>query len=329
MLNKNLELNQNFFNSTVDKRSTRDGYGDGIIQAAKNDSDIVVLCGDLTESTRLEKFSQEFPERFIEAGIAEQNMAGVGAGLAMSGKVPFITSFSSFSPGRNWEQIRVSICLSNTNVKIASTHAGLSAASDGPTAQALEDIAITRVLPNLTILHPIDYEQAINATTAAAKYKGPVYIRFSRESLPEITTQFTPFDIGKAQTLIEGEDVSIFTTGVITVNVLKAAKELKDKYKINAEVIAFPTIKPLDDMAIIKSAKKTKKVVTVEEHQVYGGFGSAVAEVLVQNLPIKTLILGVQDRFNGSGNYDELLDKNGLSAIKITKKVLEFLGEKK
>jgi transketolase len=329
MLNENMDLNQDFFSKNVARKSTRDGYGDGITKAAKNNSDIVVICGDLTESTRLEKFSHKFPDRFIEAGIAEQNMAGVGAGLAMVGKVPFISSFSSFSPGRNWEQIRVSICLSKTNVKIASTHAGLSAASDGPTAQALEDIAITRVLPNLTILNPIDYEQAIKATVAASKHKGPVYIRFIRDALPEITTQFTPFDIGKAQTLIEGKDLSIFTTGTITGNVLEAAKELLEKHKIKVEVIAFPTIKPLDERALIKSAKKTKKVVTVEEHQVYGGFGSAVAEVLIQNQPVKTLILGVQDKFNGSGEYKELLDNNDLSPKKIAKKVLDFMGKKK
>jgi transketolase len=329
MLNENLDLNQDFFSKSVEKKSTRDGYGDGIVKAAKKNKDIVVLCGDLTESTRLEKFSKEFPKRFIEAGIAEQNMAGVGAGLAMAGKIPFISSFSSFSPGRNWEQIRVSICLSETNVKIASTHAGLSAASDGPTAQALEDIAITRVLPNLTILSPIDYEQAIKATTAASDHKGPVYIRFIRDALPEITTQFTPFDIGKSQTFIKGKDVSIFTTGTITGNVLGAAKELLEKHKIKAEVITFPTVKPLDERVLIKSAKKTKKVVTVEEHQVYGGFGSAVAEVLIQNHPVKTLILGVQDKFNGSGNYKELLDHNDLSPKKITNKVFEFMGKKK
>jgi transketolase len=276
MLNENLDLNQEFFSKNVEKKSTRDGYGEGIIQAAKEHSEVVVLCGDLTESTRLEKFIHQFPERFIEAGIAEQNMAGVGAGLAMAGKVPFVSSFSSFSPGRNWEQIRVSICLSKNNVKIASTHAGLSAASDGPTAQALEDLAITRVLPNLTIFNPIDYQQAIKATIEASKHDGPVYLRFIRDALPEITTQFTPFEIGKAMTLIDGKDISIFTTGTIAVNALKAARILKDKHKIKAEVIAFPTVKPLDERAIIKSAKKTKKVVTVEEHQVYGGFGSAV-----------------------------------------------------
>jgi transketolase len=329
MLNEKLDLNQDFFSKKVEKRSTRDGYGDGIIKAAKENDEVVVLCGDLIESTRLEKFIKDFPDRFIEMGISEQNMAGVGAGLAMSGKIPFITSFSAFSPGRNWEQIRVSICLSENNVKIAGTHAGLSAATDGPTAQALEDIAITKVLPNLTILNPIDYEQAIKATVTAAEHEGPVYIRFMRNDLEDITTKFTPFDIGPSMTLMEGKDVSLFTTGTIAVNVLKAAKELKEKHKIQAEVITFPTIKPLDERAIIKSAKKTKKVVTVEEHQVYGGFGSAVAEVLIQNEPVMTSIIGVQDKFNGSGTYAQLLDDNDLSTNKIANKVLDFMKKDK
>ena len=325
MLNKELHLNSRFFSGEVEKKSTRSGYGDGLLEAAELNKDIVVLTGDLTESTKVDNFAKKYPERFIEVGIAEQNMAGIAAGLALNGKIPFVSSFASFSPGRNWEQIRVSICLSEANVKIVGTHSGLSAATDGPTAQALEDLATMRVLPNLTLISPIDYNQAVKATTAAAEHKGPVYLRLSREETKSITTIKTEFEIGDTYTLSEGDDLSIFVTGPITEQALIAARNLKVKFNICSDVIAIPTIKPLKAKALIESAKKTKKVVTIEEHQIYNGLGSAVAEVLSQHLPTKMLIIGVEDTFCESGSYSDLINKYGLASHRIEEKIIKFL----
>ncbi len=331
MLNKELHLNSKVLSENsvgsypLEKKSTRSGFGDGIVIAGANDENVVVLTGDLKESTKVDKFAQKYPNRFIEVGIAEQNMAGISAGLALNGKIPFMCSFSSFSPGRNWEQIRDSICYSEANVKLVGTHSGLTPATDGPTAQALEDISTTRVIPNLTVINPIDYHQALKATLEAKDHKGPVYLRLAREETPQITTDKTPFKIGDAYTLIYGEDLTIITTGQITVEVIKAARNLESKFGVKSEVLAVPTIKPLDKEAILKSVKKTKKVVTVEEHQIYGGLGSAVSEVLSQNFPVKTLIIGVEDTFCESATYQELLNKYGLAAHHIETKVINFL----
>lgn len=325
MLNSKLCLNETIFTKDKGVKSTRDGFGDGIILAGRENENVVVLTADLEDSIRVSKFKEEFPKRFIEVGIAEQNMAGIAGGLALSGKIPFITSFAVFNPGRNWEQIRLSVSYQNTNVKVVGSHAGLSACADGGSAQALEDIALTRVLPNLTVINPLDYFEVIKATVAAAKHKGPIYLRIYREETPVITTKDSPFEIGKAYTLIEGKDITILSTGPITYEALEAAKQLKAKYKISAEVISCSTIKPLDEKTILESIAKTKKVVTLEEHNVMAGFGGAVCELLSEKHPIPVTRIGVEDKFGQSGTYKELKDKYGISSHHITKKILDLL----
>lgn len=325
MLNPELQLRDDIFLKDVELKSTREGYGDGILEAAEKDTNIVCLVADLKNSTKLGEFEKKYPKRFFQVGIAEQNMAGIACGLALSGKIPFISSFASFNPGRNWEQIRVSIAYSNTNVKIVGSHAGLSASSDGASAQALEDIATMRVLPDMIVIHPIDYEQTVKAVLKITKHKGPVYLRIARENLPCITSKDTPFEIGRAYKLVNGDALTLLTTGPLTIEALKAANELTTKHKIDIEVIACPTIKPLDEKEILKSVKKTKKVITLEEHQIAGGFGSAVCEFLSREYPIHVLRLGVDNSFGESGTYKQLLEKHGLTGNQITKKVLSLL----
>lgn len=324
MLNTELKLNENSLSKDVETKSTRDGFGDALLEEGKNPQ-IIALCADLTESVRLDKFAKTYPDRFIQTGIAEQNMAGIGAGLALSDKIPFICSHAIFQPSRNWDQIRLSICFSNVNVKIVGSHSGFSNGRDGGAALSLEDIALMRVLPNIIILNPADYFQAKKAVRAAIQHEGPVYLRLTKEETPVITTHGTPFEINKALTFVEGEDVSIFTTGPILNEALHAASELKTKHKVSAEVVSFHSIKPLDKETLLKSASKTKHVVTVEEHQINGGFGGAVAEILIQNLPIPAGIVAVNDTFGESGSYKELKDKYGLSSHHIVDKVLEVL----
>ena len=325
MLNPNLKLNEEIFLKNVELKSTRSGFGDGLVEAGKKDERIVVLCNDLTESTKVDAFAKKFPNRFIEVGIAEQNMASIAAGLALSGKVPFIASHAIFVPSRNWDQIRLSICIGKANVKIAGTHAGFSNGKDGAVAESLEDIALMRVLPNMTVVNPIDYQQAKTATLLAAQHQGPIYLRFSRENTPLITTEETPFIIGKNQVLVEGNDITIISCGPIIYEVLAAVKELRGKNKITAEVISCPTIKPLDEKTILDSAKKTGKVVTVEEHQINGGLGSAVAELLSEKCPVPLTRIGVNDTFGESGSYSELKDKYGLSSHHIAERVTNFI----
>jgi transketolase len=286
----------------------------------KKDKNVVVVSADLAESTRCLEFSKKYPSRFFEVGVAEQNMAGVGVGLALEGLTAFICSFAVFSPGRNWEQIRVSICYNKANVKIVSSHAGLNVGEDGATHQALEDIALMRVLPNMTVLAPCDFEETKKAVLAAAKMKGPVYIRYGREKTPVITSKQSKFQIGEADILRQGKDVTIIACGSMVSEVLMAADELV-KQKISAEVINCHTIKPIDKATIIKSAKKTGKVITVEEHQVTGGLGSAVAEVLSQNYPVPMKIIGMPDKFGESGTAKQLWDKYGLNHKMIIKEV--------
>ena len=314
MLNPKLQLNQGIFHKDVKLESTRKGFGAGIVAAAKKHDNLLVLCADLNDSLHLDDFVKKFPKRFIQTGIAEQNMASIAAGLALSSKLPFACSFSVFNPGRNWEQIRLSICYSNANVKLVGSHSGLSHSRDGGMAQALEDIALTRTLPNISVVHPLDYEEAIKATLAVAKHKGPVYLRLTREKTPVITTPKTPFNIGKAAVLKEGSDVTILGTGPITYEALVATKILQGKHKINAEVISVSTIKPLDEETIVKSAKKTGVVITIEDHQIAGGFGSAITELLSEKYPVKIKRMGMADKFGESGFYNELLDKFGMSA---------------
>lgn len=298
------------------KIPTRNGYGEGLVIAGEKNPNIVVLCADLTESTRSHLFREKFPKRFIEMGVAEQNMASVASGLAISGKVPFISSYAMFSPGRNWEQIRTTICYNNVNVKIAGAHAGVSVGPDGATHQALEDLAIMRVLPDMTVIAPGDYLEARKATIAVAEYNGPVYLRFAREATPVFTTEKSFFKIGKANILRKGKNLTIIACGPLVYEALLAGE------KFNAEVINCHTIKPLDKQTILKSVKKTKRVITVEEHQIAGGLGSAIAEFLSQEYPVSIKMVGVKDRFGESGQPEELLDKFGLTSKFIKKACL-------
>jgi transketolase len=308
-------------------RATRDGFGEGLVEAGQHNPNVVALTADLSESTRAHLFEQHFPDRFIEVGVAEQNMMGIAAGLALSGKIPFATSYAVFSPGRNWDQLRVSVCYSKANVKIASTHTGLTVGEDGATHQALEDIAITRVLPNLTVLCPCDANQAHQATLAAARHRGPVYLRLTREVSPVLTTPQTPFEIGRAQIFREGTDVTIVACGPILCKALAAAENLAT-HGIHAEVINVHTIKPFDERTLLSSVNKTGGVVTVEEHQVHGGLGSAVAEVLGQNCPAPLEMIAVQDTFGESGTPAQLLEKYGLTTGHIVQAARKIVHRK-
>lgn len=306
---------------------TRDGYGKGLIKAGEKDERVVVLCADLAESTRSHWFKEKFAERFIEMGVAEQNMATVAAGMANYGKIPFISSYAAFSPGRNNEQIRTTISLNNLPVKIAGAHAGISVGPDGATHQALEDIALMRAQPNMVVISPCDSIEAEKATFAAAFNGSPTYIRLAREKTPVFTTEKTPFKIGKAEVFFRGNDVTIIACGPLLYEALLAANELK-KEGISAEVINNHTIKPIDAKSILASVKKTRAVVTVEEHQIMGGMGSAVAEVLVRNFPVPMEMIGMQDRFGESGNPDELMHFFGLTHDFIGKAAKKALKRK-
>lgn len=325
MLNTKLHLNKEVFISSPSMKSIRQGFGDEILDVVKNSKDVYVLSADLGSSVKLSALMEKYPEKFIQMGVAEQNMAGVAAGMALSGKIPFITSYAIWNPGRDWEQIRLAICTSNANVKIIGSHSGLSHCYDGGAAQCLEDIALTRVLPRMVVVSPCDYWQTRKAVEWSVKHKGPVYIRLAREETPIITTKDTPFDFESAQKFIEGTDVTLVATGTLVYEALVAAKELKSKHKISAEVINVHTVKPLDDTTIIESAKKTKKVITVEDHQAAGGMGGAVCELLSSKLPTEVIRIGVQDKFGESGKYNELKDKYGLSAHHIIDKVIKIL----
>ncbi|KKP35563.1 MAG: Transketolase central region [candidate division TM6 bacterium GW2011_GWF2_32_72] len=325
----NQTLNTNLFSPNIEIGSQRDGYGKGVLEAGNLDKNVVVLCCDLAESTRSEFFKNEYPERFIEVGVAEQNMAGIGAGLAAEGFIPFCSSYAVFNPGRNWDQIRVSVCYNNWNVKIIGAHAGISVGPDGATHQALEDIAITRVLPNMVVLAPCDEIETKKAVMEAAKINSPVYIRFGRIKSPIFTTEETPFAIGKAQVFREGSDATIISCGYLMYEALKAAEELF-KNKIDVEVINCPSIKPLDKKTIISSLNKTKCLVTVEEHQVAGGMGSAILEMLAQedNYSFAIKMMGMQDKFGESGDPYELLKKYGLTSQDIVNAVMDLLNKK-
>jgi transketolase len=325
MLNKNLKLNPKIFDSDVEQKPTRDGYGEGLVLAGQKDSRIVALCADISDSTRSAMFQKAFPDRFIETGIAEQNMMGLAAGMALAGKIPFVSTYAVFCPGRNWDQMRVSVCYSNANVKITGAHAGVSVGPDGATHQALEDIAITRCVPNLVVIAPCDAIETKKATLAAAEYIGPVYLRFAREKTPIMTTEDTPFEIGKALIFREGKDVAIIGCGPLLHNALLAAEELA-KEGIEVMVINNHTIKPIDSETIIEAAKKCGAIVTVEDHQIMGGMGSAVAEVLAANYPVPIEFIGMKDKFGESGEPNELIEtfEMGKKAIKeAVKKVIQ------
>lgn len=324
MRNEDAKLSPKTLGDDIEKKATRDGFGTGVVEAGKSDERVVVLCADLKESTRSEEFEKEFPTRFIEMGVAEQNMAAVAAGMALVGKVPFIASYAAFSPGRNYEQIRTTIALNEANVKICGMHAGVSVGPDGATHQMLEDIGLMRMLPNMTVVNPGDAEEARKATRAAAEHEGPVYLRFGRAATPVFTTPETPFEIGKALVLWDsatGEHgsepaVAIISTGSLSYTALLAAQELAGE-GISVLVLHVPTVKPLDEAAILAAAKRAGRVVTLEEHQVAGGFGSAVAEYLSAYHSVPSTRLGVQDRFGQSGTPEELLSHYGLDVTAV------------
>lgn len=304
----------------------REGYGAGLLQAGKDDENVVALCADLTISTNTHLFANEFPNRFVEVGIGEQSMASVASGLAAMGKVPFIASYAMFSPGRNWEQIRTTICYNNANVKIAGSHAGVSVGPDGGTHQAIEDIAITRVIPRMHVIVPCDVHEAKKATLAAAKRKGAFYLRLAKVNTPVMTTEETPFEIGKANTMWESSNpqVALIACGTALYAALQAAKQL-DEEGIGSIVINNASIKPMDIEKVIEVAKKTGAVVTAESHQILGGMGSAVAEVLAQNYPVPQELIGVHDDFGQSGTPEELLSHykiDGPSIVSAAKKVI-------
>lgn len=301
---------------------SRNGYGEGLKEAAERDRNVVAICCDLTESTRTHLFAEAFPERFIQHGIAEQSMASVASGMAAMGKVPFIASYAMFSPGRSWEQIRTTIAYNESNVKIIGAHAGISVGPDGATHQAIEDIALMRVIPGMVVIAPADVHEAKKATLAAAAYTGPVYIRVGREKTPVVTTSGSPFEIGKAERFYTKNDsleqsVGIIVTGNLAYNALKAAQQLEE-HGIGASVLHMATIKPLDTDAITKFAEEHTALVTVEEHQVAGGLGSAVAEFLSETRPTKIVKVGVQDQFGQSGTPDELIAHYGMDIPAIT-----------
>lgn len=306
----------------------RDGFGEGLIALGRTREDVVVLCGDLTESTRVQGFKDAFPTRFIEVGVAEQNMAGIAAGLALENKLPFVASYAVFSPGRNWDQIRVSICYADLAVKFAGAHAGISVGPDGATHQALEDIAITRVLPNMTVVAPADFAQCKIATLAIVDTPGPAYIRFGRERAPSITTEQTPFKLGRADVYRTGKDVTIVACGQMVAEALRAARALMAD-GIDAQVINCHTIKPLDVKTISSAARATGAVVTAEEHQIHGGLGGAVAEALGQHYPVPMEMVAVPDHFGQSGKPQELLDMFGLNPDGIAEAVRRVMKRKK
>lgn len=325
MLSTSAHLVDSLFDKNIEKKPTRDGFGLGTVEAGKANPNVVVLCADLSESTRAEWFQKEFPDRFIEMGIAEQNMAATAAGFALAGKVPFIASYAAFSPGRNYEHIRTTIALNEANVKIGGMHAGVSVGPDGATHQMLEDIGLMRMLPNMVVLNPADAREAQKAVLAAARTSDPTYIRFGRAATPVFTTEETPFEIGKALTLWESEKpkVALIASGSVVYQALMAARALESD-GIGSIVIDLATIKPLDGDAILRAAKKAGRVVTIEEHQVAGGVGSAVTEYLADNYPVPVRRLGINDVFGQSGEPDELIEHYGLGAVHISEVVRSF-----
>jgi len=337
-----VKLNPKLFDKDVEQAPIRQGYGDGLLEAGKQDKNIVALCADLTGSTMTSVFSKVFPERFVQMGIGEQSMASVASGMAAMGKVPFLASYAMFSPGRNWEQIRTTICYNDSNVKVAGAHAGVSVGPDGGTHQAIEDIAITRVIPRMTVLTPCDSIEAKKATLAAAKMKGPVYIRLAREKTPIITAEETPFEIGKAQYFFIPNqstkakpmsciglalDVGIIAIGALVYNAIMAAKQLEEE-GIGAVVLNLGTVKPMDEKAVVELAKTAGAIVTVEEHQIACGMGSMVAEVLAGKQPTPIEFVGVRDKFGQSGEPNELIEHYGMGVSHIKEAVKKVITRK-
>ena len=327
MINPKAFLSPKLFTKDVEMIPTRNGYGEGMVDAGKKDSRVVALCADLTESTRTEYFRKKFPDRFVQVGVAEQLLATAGSGMANYGKIPYIASYAAFSPGRNWEQIRTTIALNDVPVKIGGMHAGISVGPDGATHQQLEDMAIMRAVPNMTVIAPADSIEARKATFTAAGYNHPVYMRFGREKVPVVTSNKTPFKIGRAEVFREGKDVTVIACGSLVYEALMAAESLKKE--IDVEVINNHTLKPIDAKAIIMSASKTRAVVTAEEHQITGGLGSAVMEVLGENVPVPVERIGVRDCFGQSGEPDQLMDEYGLRSRNIVEAIKKVVRRKK
>ncbi len=336
-LNPKIHIRNNIFEKEdqIEKAKTREGYGEGLVEAGKEDNNIIVLCADLSESTRSSLFAKEFPERYIQIGVAEQNLATIGAGIAATGKTVFISSYATFSPGRNNEQIRTTISYNSwgadedkkISVKIAGAHAGISVGPDGATHQALEDVALMRVQPGMVVIVPTDIHETRKATVTIAKQKGPSYIRFGRSEYPIITTKETPFEIGKAYVYNTGSDVSIVANGPLVYKALRTANILEGQ-GISCEVINCPTVKPLDGKTIEESVRKTGALVTAEEHQIIGGLGSAIAEYLSLNYPVPQEFIGVKDRFGESGEAEELFDKFEMGIENIKEAVQRVIKRK-
>jgi transketolase len=331
MLNKDLyllpDLLQNLA-ATPAMANTRDGFGKGLLELGEKNANVVALCADLAESTRILGFKEKYPDRYIELGVAEQNMATVASGLANYGKIPFIASYATFSPGRNNEQIRTTISINQVPVKIVGSHAGVSVGPDGATHQALEDIALMRTQPNMTVLSPCDSEDARKATIAAAAHPGPVYIRLAREKTPVMTTAKTPFEIGKAPVMWQSDkpEVAIFATGPLLYNALLAAKQLEQEIAVS--VTNMYSIKPFDVETIVSEAKKAGAVVTVEEHQIAGGMGSAIAELLAGVYPVPIEFIGVRDQFGQSGEPHELIEHYGMGVSSIVESIKRVKNRK-
>ena len=331
MRNADARLSAKVFADDIEQKPTRDGFGSGVREAGRADPRVVVLCADLKESTRAEEFEKEFPERFIEVGVAEQNMAAVAAGMALAGKIPFIASYAAFNPGRNYEQIRTTVALNNVPVKVCGMHAGVSVGPDGATHQMLEDIGMMRMLPRMDVIAPADAEEARKAVVAAAQTDAPAYLRFGRANTPVFTTPETPFQIGKALMLWEPDggsqkpEVAILATGSMSYAALVAARALAEE-GVETLVLHVPTVKPLDREAVREAAKRAGRVITVEEHQIAGGFGSAVAEYLSEQCPVPIKRLGIQDEFGQSGSPEELLAHYGLDALHIKEAARAFIS---
>ncbi len=327
MINEHAKLNPDIGKENIEQKPTRDGFGDALMELGERDEKVMALTGDLADSVRVAEFAKKYPERFIECGVAEQNMMGVAAGLALAGKTPFVSSYAVFSPGRSWDQLRVSVAYSQANVKVAGAHTGVSVGPDGATHQALEDIAITRTIPNLTVIVPCDYWETKKAALALGETQGPAYFRFGREKTPVITTEETVFQVGKAEIFKEGTHVALIGCGPVLYNGLMAALELEQE-GISVLVINNHTIKPIDVETIVWAAKLTGAVVTLEEHQVMGGAGSAVIEVLAKHYPVPVEMVGMQDTFGESGEPDELIAKYGMHKESIKEAIRKVLKRK-
>lgn len=332
MISPSQKLNPKVFDKDVEQVPIRKGFGIGLLSAGEKNSQVVGLCADLTESTQMHLFRDKFPNRYVQIGIAEQNMASVASGMAAMGKIPFISSYAMFSPGRNWEQIRTTIAYNNVPVKIVGSHAGVSVGPDGGTHQAIEDIAITRVIPNMVVISPCDSIEAEKATKAIAETKQPTYIRLIREKTPVITTKDTPFEIGKARVYFEPiagkPEVAIIATGALVHNALLAAREL-EKEKVGVTVVNLSTIKPLDEATILAVTKSAGAVVTLEEHQAAGGMGSAVAEFISSTHPVPVMRMGINDKFGQSGTPTELIEHYGLGVSHIKDTARKAIAKKK